>query len=202
MKKILLLLITCSMAVLAACGQPATKEDQSAQNGQLTISFDYVSQDGYASNQFAVWVEDSDGAVVKTLYATRFAAKGGYEKRPDAIPVWVERSGVAQMDRVDAITSATPKSGALQYSWDLTNDVGERVPDGTYRYYVEGTIRWKNHVLYTGEITINGEAAASQATADYSYVASDDSPALTDDSPEHGMITGVTAVFTPPTELP
>ena len=202
MKKALLLIMTCSLAVLAACGQPAAKEDQSAQNGQMTISFDYASQDGYASNQFAVWVENSDGAVVKTIYATRFAAKGGYEKRPDAIPVWVERSGVAQMENVDAITSATPKSGALQYTWDLTNDAGERVPDGTYRYFVEGTIRWKNHVLYTGEITLNGEAASSQASAEYAYVASDDSPALTDAAPEHGMITNVTAEFTPPTELP
>ena len=202
MKKGLLLLMACSLVFLAACGQPAAKEEQSAQNGRMTISFDYVAQDGYASNQFAVWVENSDGAVVKTLYATRFAAKGGYEKRPDAIPVWVERSKVAQMTDVDAITSATPKSGALQFNWDLTNDAGERVPDGTYRYFVEGTIRWKNHVLYTGEITLNGEAASSQATAEYAYVASDDSPALTDDSPEHGMITGVAAAYTSPTELP
>ena len=202
MKKTLLLLMTCSLAFLAACGQPAAKEDQSAQNGLMTISFDYMAQDGYASNQFAVWVENTDGAVVKTLYATRFAAKGGFEKRPDAIPLWVERSGVAQMDSVDAITSATPKSGALQYNWDLTNDAGERVPDGTYRYFVEGTIRWKNHVLYTGEITLGDEAASSQASAEYAYVASDDSPALTDDSPEHSMITNVAAVFTPPTELP
>ena len=202
MKKTILLSVICVLALMAACGQPAAKEDQSAQNGQMTISFDYAAQEGYASNQFAVWVENTDGAVVKTLYATRFAAKGGYEKRPDAIPVWVERSGVAQMDNVDAITSATPKSGALQYSWDLTNDAGERVPNGTYRYFVEGTLRWKNHVLYTGEITLGGEATSSQASAEYAYVASDDSPALTDDSPEHSMITNVTAVFTPPTELP
>ena len=90
MKKTLLLLMTCSLAFLAACGQPVAKEDQSAQNGLMTISFDYMAQDGYASNQFAVWVENTDGAVVKTLYATRFAAKGGFEKRPDAIPLWVE----------------------------------------------------------------------------------------------------------------
>lgn len=55
MKKLLLLLMTGSLAFMAACGQPAAKEDQSAQNGQMAITFDYVSQDGYASNQFAIW---------------------------------------------------------------------------------------------------------------------------------------------------
>ena len=64
----------------------------------------------------------------------RFAAKGGYEKRPDAIPLWVERSGVASRKDVDTITSATPKSGKLEFSWDLTDASGARVPDGTYRF--------------------------------------------------------------------
>jgi len=202
MKRVLLLIAVICLLLTAACGQSAPTADLSAQNGKMTVSFDYLAQDGYASNQFAVWVENADGAVVKTLYATRFAAKGGYEKRPDAIPLWVARSGVATMKDTDAITSATPKSGSLEYSWDLTDASGARVPDGTYRYYVEGTLRWKNSVLFTGEITINTSATSSQASAEYTYAASDDAPALTKDSPENGMIANVMAAYTAPTQMP
>lgn len=140
---------------------------------------------------------------MKTIYATRFAVqRADMRSGPTRFrfgwnaPAWLKWTTWTQSPL------ATPKSGTLQFNWDLTNDAGERVPDGTYRYFVEGTIRWKNHVLYTGEITLNGEEVSSQATAEYAYVASDDSPALTDDSAEHGMITNVNAVFTPPTELP
>ena len=202
MKRLFLFLAAFGLLLTAACKQSTPVVDQSAQNGKMTISLDYQAQDGYASNQFAVWVENSDGAVVKTLYATRFTAKGGYEKRPDAIPLWVARSGVADMKDVDAITSATPKSGKLEYSWDLTDAAGTRVPDGTYRYFVEGTLRWKNSVLFSGEITLGQSAATAQATAEYSYAASDDAPALTANSPENGMLTNVSATFMPPAQLP
>ena len=202
MKRFLLLLAILGLLLTVACEQGKPEADQSSQNGKMTISFDYRSQDGYASNQFAVWVENADGDVVKTLYATRFAAKGGYEKRPDAIPLWVERSGVASMKDVDTITSATPKSGKLEFSWDLTDASGARVPDGTYRYYVEGTLRWKNEVLFNGEITLGPSAASSQATAEYNYAASDDATALAVDSPENGMLANVSATFTPRIELP
>jgi hypothetical protein len=76
------------------------------------------------------------------------------------------------------------------------------VPDGTYRYYVEGTLRWKNSVLFTGEITIDTSATSSQASAEYTYAASDDAPALTKDSPENGMIANVMAAYTAPTQMP
>ncbi|WP_221621529.1 DUF2271 domain-containing protein [Paenibacillus rhizophilus] len=62
----------------------------------LGISFPFVRQDGIASNQFAVWVEDSRGRYVTTLYATRFIATGGYKLRPEAIPTWVKHSGLAK----------------------------------------------------------------------------------------------------------
>ncbi|MEA4870271.1 MAG: DUF2271 domain-containing protein [Christensenella sp.] len=202
MKRSFLLLALVGLLISAACGR-AAQADRSAQNGKMTVSFNYLAQDGYASNQFAVWVENSEGAFVKTLYVTRFTASGGFRKRPDAIPLWVERSGAATLERVDATSSATPKSGPLAFNWDLTDASGERVPDGTYRYFVEGTLRWKNSVRFTGEMTLNGEATSvSPATAEYSYTASEDAPMLTKDSPENGMITNVAAAYAPPAELP
>jgi hypothetical protein len=172
---------------------------QSAASGEVTITFDYQKQSGHASNQFAVWIEDADGGYVKTLYATRFTADGGYKNRPDSIPAWVEKSGLAELSgaQVDAITGATPKSGALSYTWDLTDVDGAPVPAGTYQFFVEGSLRWKNRVLYTGAFEIGGGATTAETEARFIYEASPDQPALTDDAPEHGMIGAVTAAYTP-----
>ena len=197
-RMIFTLAVACTMLLLWACAPAAsavTREDDI-----VSVAFDYQKQAGYASNQFAVWIEDADGALVKTLFVTQFTAKGGSEKRPDAIPVWVKQSGLAQGTAQDAVSGATPKSGSLSYAWDLTDQNGARVKDGTYTYYVEGTLRWKNHVLFSGEITLNGEAATSTATGTYTYAASDEQAALNDDAPEHSMIQNVTASYIPPSQ--
>lgn len=189
---------TCLLAallLLSGCAAPAAPQRES---DIVKISFDFEKQQGYASNQFAVWVEDMDGNLVKTLFATKFTANGGYEKRADAIPVWVERSGLAKGADADAVSGATPKSGPVSFVWDLTDESGARVADGTYKFFVEGTLRWKNQALYTGEITLNGGAATASATAEYTYAASDDAAALTADSPENAMIANVTAEYIPP----
>ncbi|MDR3271199.1 MAG: DUF2271 domain-containing protein [Peptococcaceae bacterium] len=174
-----------------------TPSAQSVATGEVTIAFDYQNQSGHASNQFAVWIEDADGRYVKTLYATRFTANGGYKNRPDSIPVWVEKTGLADIENVDAITGATPKSGTLVYTWDLTGVDGAPVPASTYHFFVEGSLRWKNRVLYTGALKIGGGAATVEAEARFIYEASPDQPALNDDSPEHDMIGAVMAVYTP-----
>lgn len=197
MRKVFFLLITLAAALLfmTGCAAPAAAQRD---NDIATVTFDFEKQKGYASNQFAVWVEDLDGNLIKTLYVTKFTANGGFEKRPDAVPVWVARSGIAKGDQADAISGATPKSGNISFVWDLTDESCARVADGTYKFFVEGTLRWKNRVLYTGEIALDGSAAASKATAEYTYAASDESPALTQDSVETAMITNVTAQYIPP----
>ena len=170
-----------------------------AVSGELVITFDFVRQSGSASNQFAVWIEDIDGSFVKTLYATGYTANGGYKDRPDSIALWVERSGLSNMtgSELDAITGATPRGGALSYTWDLSDGDGLTVPPGEYVFFVEGTLRWKSFVLYSGTIEIGNTPATVQANADYTYESSERYDALTDNSPENNMIASVTAVFTP-----
>lgn len=41
-------------------------------NGKLKISIDFNRSSTPASNQYAVWIEDMDGNVVKTLFVTNF----------------------------------------------------------------------------------------------------------------------------------
>jgi rhodanese-related sulfurtransferase len=172
-------------------GSPSKPETSTVK--KLSVSFDYVKQSGYASNQFAVWVEDMDGNHVKTLYATRYTADGGYRDRPDSIPLWVEKSGLSSLtnDEVDAISGATPKAGTLSYTWDLTDSDGNIAKQSEYKVVVEGSLRWKNRVVYSAVVDTNGNI--SDFEAEYIYAESDGQPALTSDSPENEMIKGVTA---------
>ncbi|MFP3152944.1 DUF2271 domain-containing protein [Lachnospiraceae bacterium ZAX-1] len=185
---------------LSACkdgnGQSETPTPES---GTLTVTFDFEKQSGYASNQFAVWIEDADGNLIKTLYATHFTANGGYKIRPDSIPEWGEKSGLATMTKseVDAISGATPKAGTLSYIWDLTHANGDTVSLGEYIFFVEGSLRWKNRVLYSGIIAIGDATATVEANAEYFYEVSDNQPALSSDSPENSMVSVATASFVP-----
>ena len=99
---------------------------------EVVIEFEYQKPSGRASNQFAVWIEDAGDNHVKTLFATRYTANGGYKARPDSIPTWVEKSGLASMQKseIDAISGATPRAGSLSYTWDLTDTNGNRVSPG------------------------------------------------------------------------
>jgi len=176
-----------------------TADSPDIASGRVTISFAFEHQSGWASNQFAIWVEDMDGNYINTVYATRWTAQGGYKTRPDSLALWVAKSDLASKAKyqVDAIAGATPKTGHLSYSWDLTDANGDTVSPGEYKFFVEGTLRWKNYVLYSGVIMVGGESNGYIADAEYFYEASDGQDALTSGSPENGMIFKVTANFTP-----
>jgi len=167
--------------------------------GEVVISFEYTRQTGPASNQHAVWIEDMDGNLVKSLFASHWTATGGYKTRPDSIAMWAERAGLANMQKseVDAVAGATPGTGPQAYVWDLTDLFGETVLQGDYMFFVEGTLRWKNFVVYSGVITVGDTPVTVQAEAFFHYEGSDRYDALTADSIENNMIGPVMAVFTP-----
>jgi len=198
MKKVISIVLALAAALLLLSGCAAPKQKVMRDNDIVTVSFDYEKQKGYATNQFAVWIEDESGKLVRTLYATEFTAMGGYEKRPDSIPTWVDRANLSTAEEADAVSGATPKSGKLSFVWDLNDQNGVRVPNGTFTFVVEGTLRWKNQVLYSGTITLNGEATTAEGSAEYTFVSSDDAPALTPESPECGMLANVVAAYIPP----
>ena len=186
-------------ALFCSCTDGNQSEPPSFESGMLTITFDYEKQSGSASNQFAVWIEDMNGNYINTLYATRWTANGGYKTRPDSIAMWVEKSELESMKKseVDAIAGATPKAGNLTYSWDLTDMNGNTVSPGEYKFFVEGTLRWKNRVIYSGVIEVGGSPVTVSADAEFIYEASDKQAALTETSPENSMIGSVIASFVP-----
>jgi hypothetical protein len=122
--------------------------------GTVEISFTYTRQGGFGSNQFALWITDARGGYIKTLYATRFTASGGYAKRPQSIPDWVKQSGLAGLSKAqaDAVSGATPRTGGLSYRWDGTNQAGAAVPPGEYRVFLEASLRNENRVLYSAPV--------------------------------------------------
>jgi hypothetical protein len=132
-----------------------------AQNSVSTgidISFTFNRRTDFASNQFAVWIEDSQGKMVRTLFATRYTATGGWEKRPLSIPLWVRQSGLSTLSKeeIDAFTGATPRAGALTYRWDGLDTNGRRMAAGEYQVFLEATLKDENRVLYSAPITLGG----------------------------------------------
>jgi len=185
-------------AVLCACGGAGGQtEIPGYEPGTLTVMFDYTKQSGFGSNQFAVWIEDASGNFIKTLYATKFTADGGYARRPDSLSIWTDKSGLFNAGTADAAAGATPKAGPVFYVWDLTDANGNAVENGTYYYKVEGSIRGKNRTLHTGEVVVGTAPSASDATVELLLEESPGYPKLNEDAAENEMITGVKGIFTP-----
>jgi hypothetical protein len=140
-----------------------------AQQAAVEVSFEFTRQGGRATNQFAIWIEDAQGQVIKTLSVTRWTARGGWNRRPDSIPVWVRQSNVSSMSRgqIDTISSATPRTGLLTFSWDGTNNRGMPVPDGEYMLTLEGTLRWENRVIYSVPIVLGQGANIAEVNVEY-----------------------------------
>ena len=154
-KSILCKILLCLLALLLAAGTVFAEDTSSENTAGIEISFTYQRGTTIASNQLAVWVEDAEGAVVKTLLVTDFTAgRRGYRNRTMSLPVWVAAADPESMTdaEIDTVSGATPGQGELVYVWDFTNQSGERVPDGIYTVHVEGTFYWESDVLYTAVI--------------------------------------------------
>ncbi|MCL2627787.1 MAG: DUF2271 domain-containing protein [Oscillospiraceae bacterium] len=178
-------------------GDVTTPQPQAS--GEVVISLEHVKLAGVASNQYAVWIEDLDGNHITSLYASRWTANGGFRTRPDSLALWVKQADPANMttSQIDAVSGATPRTGPQTHVWDLTDINGNTVLQGDYKFFVEGTLRWKNFVIFSGVITIGDDPVTVVADAMFHYEGSGNNEPLTEDSVENSMITDVTATFIP-----
>ena len=103
------------LAVLSAVIAMPSSAQRSNKANAVELSFNYQKQSGAGSNQWAVWIENSEGKVVRTLTVTSFTSKGrggrrGYTFRPTCVPTWVKNAKAEEMsdDQIDAVTGATP----------------------------------------------------------------------------------------------
>ena len=132
MKKMMLLFsVIASVMLVASC----SKEHIVYQSGDLSVCVE--AGDGWLHDyplflgikkknppQVAIWVEDTDGRYVSTLYASKKIATQGWasaggNRRKEALPYWCHQRGVVYDDGlylptksqplVDGMTGATPR---------------------------------------------------------------------------------------------
>lgn len=139
---------------------PSKNDDTTSSDTVLTVRLNFERSSTIASNQYAIWIENSVGEVVRTLYVSNFTANGGYQRREGCVPTWVAHAHPAQMsiDKLDAISGATPRSGQHSYTWNGKDEHGNTIADGEYRIYVEGTLYWSSTVLYSGVVCWGGDS--------------------------------------------
>lgn len=165
-------LITCLsvIALLAiGCNTKKEKETNPTNDGRTEIIVSYERQEGWASNQYAVWIENEAGDLIKTIFVTEYTAQGNYTIRPECTPTWVKKAGPQDFpkEKIDAYSGATPQTGVQTYTWDLTNDNGEKVTPGTYKAIVEGTLFGASEVFFRGDIHVGGAEAESTPTPEF-----------------------------------
>ena len=125
--------------------------------------------------QIAVWVEDSDGTYVGTLFVTKKASGNKWigspkDGRPESLPDWYKSKGQnpavkISKDDLDATTSATPKKGIV-ISKDLELEKGKTYVfkcQANQSFDYNGYYTKKNSgvdgqpaVLYAGEMIPDG----------------------------------------------
>jgi len=169
MKRVFFIIILLTVLVFTNAMAQQTTKTTTQTNPALEVTFIFTRQSGTASNQYAVWIENTEGKYIKTLYATRFTANGGYSRRPASIPMWVKQSELAKMTKaqVDAVSSATPKTGNVTYTWDGTDNKGAALPTGDYVLVIEGTLRWENQVYYRAPISLGKGAITPKVSVEY-----------------------------------
>ena len=161
------------IAILAAMllAIPVMGQSKKGQGKSLEVSFNYQKQAGPGSNQYAVWIENDKGEVVKTLFVTSFTTKGrargnaqpqrGYVMRPACVPTWVKASKASEKNdqQLDAVTGATPQADGVQtFTWNFTDQQGKAVPQGNYKVFVEATLYNDSDIIYSGTFSTKGKA--------------------------------------------
>ncbi len=111
--------------------------------GTLTLTYTPTAHSGYsgAKNVLAIWIQDANGAFVKSLY--RRAGNG----TKDHLPTWAVNSGGAANNCMSAncnVVSASTGATLTSYTqknltWDGTDVTGNTVDDGVYKITVEST---------------------------------------------------------------
>lgn len=174
--------------LLSGCGTKKTSISQGP--GSVKIQYNLSNISKLASNQLAVWIEDENGNYVRSIYATKFIATGGYKERYQAMPEWIKKSNWknASKTEVDSVSGATQKPGVINLTWDCTDRNGKAIKPGKYFYFVEGNIYWENRVIWKGQVQVGNKKNQSKAEAQY----------IPKNAKNQGdLIENVSAVFTP-----
>ncbi len=124
--------------------------------GELAVSFTFApsSSDGRIQNPYiAVWVEDADGNLVKTISLWYEQSRKGSKWLSD-LRQWALVSG----STVDETTSsATQVAGDYSVVWDGTDLDGNAVSQGDYVLYVEAAREHGPYEITSTPLTVGNE---------------------------------------------
>ena len=198
MRKTTIITAVLAGALLLIPAIAQNKQGKAGKAKSLEVSFDYQKQAGPGSNQYAVWIENEKGDVVKTLFVTSYTTKGrarggepakrGYIVRPACVPTWVKTVKADEQtdQQLDTVTGATPQAGGMQtFTWDFTDQQGKAVPQGNYTIKVEATLFFDSDIIYSGTFSTKDKAGDINLTS-----------TLTKEDEKHkDMVTNVKAVL-------
>ena len=175
-KKFFIAALTAALVAVPVMVQ--SKKAQASKAKTLEVSFDYQRQAGPGSNQYAVWIENEKGEVVRTLFVTSYTTKGrarggeqpkrGYIVRPNCVPTWVKtvKADEKTDQQLDAFTGATPQTGGTQtFTWDFTDQQGKAVPKGTYKVFIEATLYQASDIIYSGTFSTKDKVGEVKLTS-------------------------------------
>ena len=140
--------------------------------GILEITVDYQQQIKWASDQYAIWIEDTEGNYINTIYVTKYATtEQSYNERPDCVPIWVSKANPAGMtsEEVDAISAATPDSGIHTYTWDMKDKAGNKVKSGEYVFILEATLDGNSRVVYKNNIVMGKKPVTVSGIPEFTH---------------------------------
>ena len=145
--------------------------------GNLSFTFTTTSHSGYqgTKNVMAVWIQDNNGAFVKT----KLRHVGSVTS--DHLQTWAQNSGgpssnalASSCNVVSAITGATLAGATTKtITWDGTNTAGTLLPDGIYKVTIEQTWDHFSAGTVTRSFTFNKGAVDENQTptADANFTA-------------------------------
>ncbi len=143
---------------VTSAGGEATSSGGSATAEGVQIAFTYSAQasgggpGGMVRNPYiAVWIEDSDGALVKTV--SLWHLQNGQDRWLSELSQWYQAA-----QGVETNSSATRAPGTYTVVWDLTDSSGAAVKKGTYTVYIEALREHGSHSLVSGELAVKGGA--------------------------------------------
>jgi hypothetical protein len=104
----------------------------------------------------AIWLEDTNGKIVRTLYVSQELSDTAY-KLGKACPDWVKQANwsAAPKSDVAAVTAPTPTVGVGDMTFDLAK-LG--IPPGTYGIRFQVHISERYNILHRGQFTTGGPA--------------------------------------------
>ncbi len=126
------------LAIKRLAGYVPAAETPAAAAGIPEVKITYIRSGAGRNARTAVWIEDSSGKYIKTLYRS---VGGTINPFPVHLQKWEKAAGKISDNQPDAYTGATYSGGSsgstYTFTWDCRNSFGSIVPDGEYVYKVE-----------------------------------------------------------------